>query len=68
MVHQYRFLTSVCFLKVLLDHCLPSCPAGIIEGANDGRGRGKQGVYILNLALITRNTSCFQSLPVRTSS
>lgn len=52
MAHPFRSSTFVRTFRVILYHrayfqCCSS--AGIIEGANDGRGRGKQGTYISNI-------------------
>jgi hypothetical protein len=47
MVHQFKSLISVSHPRpvswYILSHDTAS--AGIIEGANDGRGRGRQGAY-----------------------
>jgi hypothetical protein len=47
MAHQSKSLISVSYPRyvswLILSHDTVS--AGIIEGANDGRGRGRQGAY-----------------------
>jgi hypothetical protein len=47
MVHQSKFSISVSHPHPVSWHILShdTASAGIIEGANDGRGRGRQGAY-----------------------
>jgi hypothetical protein len=47
MVHQFKSLISVSHPRPVSWHILShdTVSAGIIEGANDGRGRGRQGAY-----------------------
>ena len=46
MVHQFRFWTCVSDVSLTSLALLIVMPAGIIEGANDGKGRGRQGMSI----------------------
>ena len=50
MVHQSKSLISVSRPRPVSWHILSHdiVSAGIIEGANDGRGRGRQGAYKSN--------------------
>jgi hypothetical protein len=47
MVHQSKSLISVSHPRPVSWHILShdTVSAGIIEGANDGRGRGRQGAH-----------------------
>lgn len=50
MAHPFRFSTFVRpFLFHRYGYFWHCSSAGIIEGANDGRGRGKQGMYNVNV-------------------
>lgn len=54
-MHRFRFSTCVRASKIAA--CLSHCSrihysAGIIEGANDGRGRGRQGKFALKVQRI----------------
>ena len=70
MAHRYKFLIFVRWYIPLTEGSVMTVfahLAGIIEGANDGRGRGRQGMPYRCVILLTcyKLTNCFQSLLVR---